>query len=102
MSENDDHGQCSGKLYKKIYIFPRSIISNKRKQYKYEYLWTNWHKYVSNQILNLVVITLELNNAKKKKKSEVGMFESAPTFDYLRNIIDHFSSKVASTEVVQS
>lgn len=39
---------------------------------------------------------------KKKKKSEVGMFESAPTFDYLRNIIDHFSSKVASTEVVQS
>lgn len=57
-------------------------------------------KSVSNQTLNLVIITLELNNP-ERKWDKVGILESAPPFEYLRNTPDHFSPKAADVEVVQ-
>lgn len=50
---------------------------------------------VPNQTLNLVIITLELNNP-ERKWDKVGILESAPPLEYVRNTTDHFSYKAAN------
>lgn len=50
---------------------------------------------VPNQILNLVIITLELNNP-ERKQGTVGILESAAPLEYLRNTTEHFSYKAAN------
>lgn len=54
-------------------------------------------KNVANQILNLVIITLEFNNP-ERKWGKIIILESSTPLDYLRNTIDHFSSKLANIE----
>lgn len=47
---------------------------------------------VPNQTLNLVIITLELNNP-ERKWGKVGILESAPPLEYLRNTRTTFLTK---------